>query len=589
MNYDLMLKGGQIIDVRAKRIFWGDILVKKGAIIKISNAADESAVKHVIDVSGNYIAPGFIDSHLHIESSMLSPLAFSQEAVRHGTTSLFVDPHEIANVAGRDGIRLFLEQSDLAPLDIFIGVPSCVPATDMEDSGASITMDDIKDLIHDSRIYGLGEMMNFPCIIKGNGDARERCDFVFNYGKIVDGHCPGVIDKDLDTYITNGKNDGIARITSDHQVLSFDEAVGKISRNMFVALRYGSVTKDIDKILPALVANNMDLSRFMLCSDDLNLFEFFKEGHIDRIIKRAYQIIKQNSDLDDEQAAISAISLGTINPASYYSKFFRFHNLPAIGEVAIGKKANLVVLSSLKDIEVEKAIYNGCLVVDNKKYLKQSIFYDYSGFSGRLKIGKPLTPDDFRIRYTGCETLLDVNVIEIVENSLLTKHQILPFTVINKELKADAEKDIAKIAVIERHNATGSFSLGFVKGLGIKKGVIASTISHDSHNLVVVGFDDDAMAKAAEFLTETGGGMAAITNGRISCFPLSIGGLMSTAGIEDAVRDFQIIMNAADKTGSHLDNIFMELAFLSLPLIPELRITNRGLVDVVKFKFVGLF
>jgi len=589
MDYDLILRGGQIINVRAKRIFQADILVKNGVIKRIVDGADESTAKQVIDVSGNYIAPGFIDSHLHIESSMLSPLAFSQEAVRHGTTSLFVDPHEIANVAGRDGIRLFLEQSDLAPLDIFIGIPSCVPATDMEDSGASITMDDIKELIHDCRIYGLAEMMNFPCIIKGNGDVRERCDFVFNYGKIVDGHCPGVTDKDLDTYITNGKNDGIARITSDHQVLSFDEAVEKVSHNMFVALRYGSATKDIDRILPGLVANNIDLSRFMICSDDLNLYELFKEGHIDRIIKRAYQIIKQSSGLDDEQAAISAISLGTINPARYYSKFFRLHNLPEIGEVAIGKKANLVVLSSLKDIEVEKAIYNGCLVVDNKRYLKQSICYDYSGFSGSVKIREPLTADDFKIKYKGCENVIDINVIEIIENSLLTKHQILPFTVIDKELKADVEKDIAKIAVIERHNATGSFSLGFVKGLGIKKGAVASTISHDSHNLVVVGIDDDEMAKAAECLTEKGGGMAVITNGRVSCFPLSLGGLMSTSGIEDAVRSFHIIMDAAGKTGSHLDNIFMELAFLSLPLIQELRITNRGLVDVVKFKFVGLF
>ena len=585
--YDLILTGGNIIDVRSKKIYKGDILIKNGIIIGIDPSQNKNARK-IIEINGRYIAPGFIDSHLHIESSMLSPLEFSKEAVKHGTTAIFVDPHEIANVCGRKGIDLFLKQSDLVPLDMFVGIPSCVPATQLEDSGASITVEDIKELVSDRRIFGLAEMMNFPGIIYGMGDARKKVNLVFNAGKIVDGHCPGVTGKDLKRYISNGKNDNKVRIMSDHESTHLDEVIEKHNLGMYIALRYGSAAKDLERILPGLLKANFNLDRFMVCSDDLDPVELYEEGHINRIIKKIRNIIQENSRSSLEQAAIFAISLATINPARYFAKFFRLYNFPEAGEIAKGKKANLVVFDSFEEMEIDKVVHNGALVVDNKEYIGKDFNYDYSEFLGKVNTGRKFLPDDFKIIPPGNKTSLNVKVIEIIKGSLETKQRILPLVVYNKEIKTDPEKDIVKIAVIERHNATGSYSLGLTKGLGIKKGALASTVAHDSHNLIVAGVDDESMARAVNYLSEKGGGMVVVAD-KIDYFPLKIGGLMSTSRIEKVVSKYKNIKKAVKKVGSTLENVFMTMAFLALPVIPELKITNRGLVDVGKFKLVNLY
>lgn len=585
--YDLILRGGNIIDVLSQKIRKGDVLINKGIIAEIESPQKQNA-KKTIDVQGKYVAPGFIDSHLHIESSMLSPLEFSREAVKHGTTAIFVDPHEIANVLGRKGIDLFLEQSGIVPLDMFIGIPSCVPATQLEDSGAYLTVEDVKALIPDKRIFGLAEMMNFPGIIHGLGDAREKVDLVFDAGKIVDGHCPGLTGEGLKTYISNGKNDNQVRIMSDHESISLDEVIEKNNLGMHIALRYGSATKDLERILPGLLKKNINLDRFMFCSDDLDPIELYKEGHVDRIIRKARKIIQENSRLDLEQAAILAISLATINASRYFSRFFRLHNYPVTGEVAEGKKANLVVFDSLEEFEIDKVVHSGALVVDNGEFLGKRLDYDYSEFTGKMNTGKKFQPDDFKITTAGSERSLNVKVIGIIINSLETKQKIVPFAVYDNELRADPEKDIAKIAVIERHKATGSYSLGFVEGLGIKKGAVASTVAHDSHNLIVAGVDNESMAKATNFLSEKGGGMVTIVD-KIDYFPLKIGGLMSTSRIEKVVEEYRNIKEATKRVGSSLENTFMTMAFLALPVIPKLKITNRGLVDVDKFEIVSLY
>jgi adenine deaminase len=585
--YDLILKGGKIIDVRSQKIRKGDVLIKNGVIAGIESFQNQNA-KNTIEIQGKYVAPGFIDSHLHVESSMLSPLEFSKEAVKHGTTAIFVDPHEIANVLGRKGIDLFLEQSGIVPLDMFVGIPSCVPATQLEDSGACLTVEDIKALIPDKRIFGLAEMMNFPGIIYGLGDAREKVDLVFDAGKIVDGHCPGLTGEDLRKYISNGKNDSQVRIMSDHESISLDEVIEKNNLGMYIALRYGSATKDLERILPGLIKTDINLDRFMLCSDDLDPIELYEEGHVDRIIRKARNIMQENSRLGFEQATILAISLATLNSSRYFSRFFRLHNYPETGEVAEGKKANLVVFDSLEELEIDKVVHSGALVVDNGEYVGNHLDYDYSEFTGKVNTGKKFQPDDFKIIAAGNEKSLNVKVIEIVRDSLETKQKIIPFEVYDKELRSDPEKDIAKIAVIERHKATGSYSLGFVKGLGIKKGALASTVAHDSHNLIVAGVDDESMAKASNFLSEKGGGMV-VLSGKIDYFLLKIGGLMSTSRIEKVVEEYRNIKEATKRIGSPLENTFMTMAFLALPVIPKLKITNRGLVDVEKFEFVSLF
>jgi adenine deaminase len=585
--YDLILKRGNIIDVRSQKIRKGDVLIKNGIIAGIKSSQNENA-KNTVDIHGKYIAPGFIDSHLHVESSMLNPLEFSQEAVKHGTTAMFVDPHEIANVLGRKGIELFLEQSGIVPLDMFVGIPSCVPATQLEDSGACITVEDVKALIPDKRIFGLAEMMNFPGIIYGLGDSREKVDLVFNAGKIVDGHCPGLTGEDLKTYISNGKNDNQVRIMSDHESINLDEVIEKNSLGMHIALRYGSATKDLERILPGLIKANINLDRFMVCSDDLDPIELYEGGHVDRIIRKARNIIQENSRLSLEQASILAISLATINSSRYFSRFFRLHNYPEIGEVAEGKKANLAIFDSLEDMEIDKVVHSGALVVDDGEYIGKHLDYDYSEFAGKVNTGKKFQPDDFKIIAAENKKSLDVKVIETVRDSLETKQKIMPFAVYDKELRADPENDIAKIAVIERHKATGSYSLGFVEGLGIRKGAIASTVAHDSHNLIVAGVDDESMARASNFLSEKGGGMVVIAE-KIDYFPLKIGGLMSTSKIEKVVDEYRNIKEATKRVGSSLENTFMTMAFLALPVVPKLKITNRGLVDVEKFELVSLF
>ena len=584
---DLILAKGKIIDVRGRRIFEGDILIEDGVITRIGNLAGERAEK-VVDVSGKHIAPGLIDSHLHIESSMLSPIEFCKESIKHGTTSLFTDPHEIANVCGRKGIDLFLRQSDLAPLDMYMGIPSCVPATDLEDAGASITIEDIKELIPDRRIFGLAEMMNFPGIIHDLGEAREKVELVFNAGKIVDGHCPGVTGDDLRKYISNGKDDNIVRIMSDHETISLDEVIEKNSLGMHIALRYGSATKDLERIFPGLLEANIDLDRFMLCSDDIDPFDLFEEGHVDRIVKKAREIIQKHTSLNFEQATILAIRLATLNPSNYFSRFYRFHGFPETGEIAEGKKANLIIFQSLETLEIDKVIHNGEPVVTQGEYTGNHPDFDYSEYFGQVFTGKTFQPEDFKIKPAKSRTGINVKVIEIIKDSLETGQKTVTLSAVNGEIKADPEKDLVKIAVIERHRGTGSYSLGFVQGLGLRKGAIASTVAHDSHNLIVAGADDESMARAVHLLSEKGGGMAAIAE-KTDYFPLKIAGLMSTSKIEKVVDDYRRIKNAVKSTGSPLDNAFMVLSFLALPVIPRLKITNRGLVDVEKFQFVDLY
>ena len=585
--HDLILTQGNIIDVHFRRVYKSDVCIKNGIITRIEPSCSKNA-KQVIDISGKFISPGLIDSHLHIESSMLSPLEFSKEAVKHGTTSLFVDPHEIANVCGRKGIDLFLKQADLVPLDIYVGVPSCVPATELEDSGASITLQDIKELIPDRRIFGLAEMMNFPGIIHDIGDAREKVDLVFDAGKIVDGHCPGLTGADLMTYITNGKNDNIVRIMSDHESIHLDEVIEKNRIGMTIALRYGSATKDLERLLPGLLDAHVDLERFMVCSDDLDPIDLLENGHVDRIVRKTRDIILENTNLNLEQATILAIALATINPSRYFSRFLKLHEHPETGEIAVGKKANLVVFESLEDLDVAIVIHDGILVVSDREYTGQQPDFNYSEFLGQVNTGKKFQSDDFKITPSEGTTNLDVKVIEVIEDSLVTGLNIMPFVVSHGELQSDPGKDLVKIAVIERHKGTGSFSLGFVKGLGLKKGAIASTVAHDSHNLIAAGCNDESMARAVNFLSEKGGGMAVVAD-RLDYFPLEIAGLMSASKIEKVVNDYTNIKKAARSLGFPLENAFMTMSFLALPVIPKLKITNRGLVDVDKFQFVNLY
>jgi len=585
----LLIQNCLVLDPGRSEIYEADILIEDGVIKEIAGGGeiDEEGFEEekLIDAWGRYLAPGLVDAHLHIESSMLSPLEFAKTALVHGTTSIFVDPHEIANVR-KEGIELFIKLSELAPLDMFIGVPSCVPATHLEDAGAEVTIEDIKRLISHPRVYGLAEMMNFPGIIYGFGNAREKVDLAFDYGKIVDGHCPGMSGEELKTYITNGKNDGIIRIMSDHECTSYEEAREKASLGMFVALRFGSASKDLEKILPMLIKNQDPLEHFMLCSDDLEAEELLVKGHIDRTVRRVRQIIMENSILSLEDATLIGLKLASYNPGRYFEKFFKLVGEPGIGEIKEGKRANLVIFNDLENLLVNEVIVQGKLVAEAGTCLAPTTDYNYRDFLSTVNLGKNFSAEDFKIACS--EPVARVNVIEVIPNSLLTKKLVLEMKPENGELKPDPEQDIAKIAVIERHKGTGKFAIGLVKGLGIKKGAVASTVAHDSHNLIVAGMDEEMMAEAVNRIASTGGGMMAIGPEVEAFHPLEVCGLLSARSLIEISQSYKGVREGAKALGSPLDNIFMTLSFLALPVIPELKITNQGLVEVGEFKVIEL-
>ena len=583
----MILAGGNIIDPLSQRIYKGDVFLKGQRIVDVSSMP--SADHKVIDVSGEYVAPGLIDSHLHIESSWLSPTEFAKQAAVHGTTTVLVDPHEIANVAGRRGVDLFLDVAALLPLSMFIGIPSCVPATPLEDSGARLTIEDVQELVSDPRVYGLAEMMNVPGVIHGDTGARRKVALVYDYGKIVDGHCPGLAGQDLLRYVSNGENDGVVRIMSDHECTTAEEAIEKHKAGMYVALRYGTASKDLDGVLPSVLGGKIDLARFMLCSDDLGPAELYRDGHVDRIVKRARHIIMEHAGANLEQATTLALSLATVNPANYISRFLRFHNHPEIGAISVGSKADLVVFESLENLDVDKVIHDGRLVVDGGEYLGEDLDYDYSPLFSSVNLAERMEPSHFRVKYVGTRKKVRVKVIGAIEGSVETRLRKMRLSVDRGELSADPEADVVKIAVIERHRRTGSYAVGFVQGLGIKKGAIGSTVAHDSHNLIVAGADEAAMATAANHLADNGGGMVVVTGEGVEYCPLQIGGLMSTDRIQNVVNRSERLLEAARGTGSGLENMFMTLSFLSLPVIPELRITSKGLVDVGEFRLVTLY
>ena len=547
-----------------------------------------AAAAETLDITGQYVIPGFIDPHLHIESSLLSPLEFAHAAVRHGTTAVFVDPHEIANVAGKRGIDLFLRSAAAAPLDIFIGVPSCVPATDFEDTGAALTLADVEELLPHPRVYGLAEMMNFPGIIYDIGEARAKVERAYALGKVVDGHAPGVTGRELALYVTNGWDDGNVRIMSDHESRTGAEALAKRQAGMYVAIRYGSATKDLDVILPFLAERGVDLEGFMLCSDDLDAEELVTHGHVDRIVRRARDILVEHARMDPEQATIQALAMATLQPARYFSRCLHHHDYAQMGAIAPGMAANLAVLDSLESLNCTTVIRSGEVVFPSHAEPRDETSTSYGGLLNSVTVKEPLAAADFDVPYGGAGRQAVARVIGAKDGSLTTQNRILNLPVRDGAIQVDLAQDVIKIAVIERHHNTGLHAVGFVSGLGLRRGAVASTVGHDSHNLIVAGVDEHAMAAAANHLVKIGGGMAAAVGAEVTALPLKIGGLMSTESIDSVVAQYRMLLAAAQRTGTTSKNVFLLLSFLALPVIPQLKITNRGLVDVDAFAPVPL-
>jgi adenine deaminase len=555
---DLLLKGGFVVDVFTGEVRRGNVVIEGGKIAGVDPGYHRA--KRVIDVTGCYITPAFIDAHIHIESSLLSVAEFARLCLLHGTTAVVADPHEIANVLGEYGVNYILRASEELPFDVFIAVPSCVPSTPLETTGGEIDVQTVIRLLKHKRVIGLAEVMNYPGVIFGDLDVLKKIKAAKALNKTVDGHSPGLSGLLIQSYAAAG-------IGSDHECIGFDEAREKLRAGMRVFIREGSAAHNLEAL--ARVINQISLRRCCLVSDDRHSSDLLYEGHLDSVVRKAIAL---------GIAPVEAIQMVTLNPAEYFGFDDR-------GAVAPGYRADLVVLGDLNKVDVRMVVKDGQVVVENRQFkFKITSRDDKKVFkSVRLPV---LTVKDFEIKAEGelC------NVIRVVPGQIITERHIQVPTVKNGLVVADTRRDILKLVVIERHKGTGRMGKGLVTGFGLKKGALGSTVAHDSHNIIIVGTNDRDMLIAARALKRIGGGYVAVADGEVVAkLALPIAGLMSNKPASRVVADLRLLIERAQRWGSRLENPFISLSFLALPVIPELKLTDRGLVDVSRFEIINLF
>ena len=557
---DLVIKNCQIVNVLSGEIYSGEVAIADGKIIGMGNENYDG--EKIFDAQGKFLAPGFIDAHIHIESSYISPEQLGRIIVPCGTTSIIADPHEIANVCGLKGIRYMLDAAQRTKLNIIDAMPSCVPATPFEDAGAILEAADMLELIDNENIFGLGEFMNAPGIINADDKVLDKILMAKKFGKLIDGHAPNITGKDLNAYMC-------AEIVGDHECRTLDEMNERISKGMYVLIRQGSACHDLKSLIKGVTPANS--RRVLLCSDDCQPKTIFERGHMNGNLKLCVE-----EGLDP----IIAIQLVTINVA----EAFRLHDR---GAIKIGGRADLVLLDDLKDFRVEKVWIDGELVAENGKYLPEIIPADISSVRGSVKV-KNFSVDRLKMNLTSSK----VNVIGIEPGGVVTKKYLAEIQFDETgDFIFDANKDICKVAVIERHHETGKIGLGLLGGYGIKSGAIAVSIAHDSHNIIAAGVNNEEIFCAVEALIKMEGGMVLVKDGKIiSLIPLLIAGLMSDLSgeeIKNKLDAFHEKAHAELGISASVEPI-MTLTFMSLPVIPEIKLTARGLFDYATFNFISL-
>jgi adenine deaminase len=511
-----------------------------------------------MNLRGKFLCPGLIDAHVHIESSMVTPPEYARAVVPRGTTSVVIDPHEIANVMGVEGITIMAEMAESIPLNTYIMLPSCIPATEMETSGARLDARDLQGLMDKKWVLGLGEVMNFPDVIQCMPGVLGKIEMAL--GKPIDGHGPGLRGKDLAAYITAG-------IRSDHECTNPEEAREKLRNGMAILIREGSMAKNLEDLLPLVTSENA--RRFLFASDDRHPDDLIEEGHLDFILRKSIRLGLR---------PITAIQMATINVAEVYG-------LREVGAVAPGFRADLVVLDDLGSFIVDGVFKDGRLVAQGGKMLPRTISCRGMEMRNTVKV-RPISREAIVISAGGRLA----KIIEIIPGQLVTRAVVEPVPIRDGKAEADPERDTLKVAVFERHTASGNIGLGFVRGFGFTGGAMGSSVAHDAHNIVVVGDNDIDMAIAAAEIAEMGGGLVIAQRGKIrGALALPMAGLMSFKGIEDVGRKLKLLRKVGRDMRCKLEDPFMALAFLSLPVIPELRVTDRGLVDVGQFRIVPLF
>jgi len=552
---DLLIKNGRVVNVFSGEIEKKDVAIFGGVIVGFG----DYQAREIIDVKGDFLCPGLIDGHVHIESSMVTIPEFARAVLPNGTTTVVIDPHEIANVLGQEGIQFMAESARDVPLNVFFMLPSCVPATHMETSGAVLKATDLRSLFKKPWAIGLAEMMNFPGVIFRNPEVLRKIEMA--KGKRMDGHAPMLSGKGLYAYLTAG-------IRSDHECTTLKEAKEKLKNGMWIMIREGTTARNLRSLIPLVQPKNS--RRFLFVTDDRHPKELLKEGHINSMVRQA---IRWGMD------PILAIQMATLNAAEYF-------RLDDLGAIAPGYRADVVSFDHLGQFQIKKVFKDGALVSEDGKMLTPLIRIKKSPKTKRSIYIKPFKKEAFLLR---SDRPL-AKVIQLIPDQIITKKVVKKIPLRDGVAYPDIKEDILKIAVVERHQGTGNIGIGFVQGFGLKKGAIGSSVAHDSHNLVVVGTNDQDILKAAMAIKEMGGGLVSILDGKVLAFlPLPIAGLMSETSVPRVNLQLEALHRAVKSLGCKLPDPFMTLSFLSLPVIPELKITDKGLVDVNQFKFVPLF
>jgi len=548
---DLILANARVVNVFSGEVEPGNIAICGDTI---AGVGDYNQARRVIDLGDRYLAPGLINGHTHLESSMLDVGQYARAVVPRGTLAVITDLHEIANVCGLDGIRYALSYARRLPLALFLMAPSCVPATNLETSGANLDPQTIRRLLRLKGCIGLGEVMNFPGVLGGDESILNKINLA--RGKVIDGHAPSVSGKELNAYIAAG-------ILSDHESTSLEEAREKLRRGMYIMIREGSSEKNLDALLP--LVTDKTYKRCMFVVDDRSCVDLLRDGDIDAVVRKA---IKRGLD------PVRVIQLATINPAEYF-------RLNRLGAIAPGYQANLIVIDDLSNLSIDMVFYRGRLVARQGKPLFPLYQAVARGLTN-MNI-KPFGIEALRLLASG-ET---EPVIEIVPGQIVTKKRIERVKVLDGVIMPDTSRDILKLAVVERHRATGNIGLGLVTGFGLKKGALASSIAHDCHNIIAVGTNDKDIFVAIKEIERLRGGLVAVAGGKVlASLALPIAGLLSDEPLEVVVDKLERLEQLARDLGVALKSPFSTLSFLALPVIPELRLTDLGLVDVNEFRLI---
>lgn len=556
---ELLLRGGTVVNVLSGELERADVAVAGGVVVGVGEGLE---AEEVVDCRGRWIAPGLIDAHMHVESSLVTLPEFARAVLPRGTTAVVLDPHEIANVHGVHGIRHILETRRGLPLQAFVMVSSCVPATPMETAGAELDAAALAPLFDEEGVLGLAELMNFPGTVAADPDILAKLAAAAESGGRVDGHAPGLRGRALDAYLVAGPG-------SDHECTTLEEAREKLRKGMRIFIREGSTAKNLETLLPLVTAASA--RRCAFATDDRHPADLLSEGHIDHALRKAIRL-----GLDP----VTAWAVASLNAAEWFGLDRRGH-----GAVAPGWRADLLVLSDLESVAVDLVYVGGRLVARHGRVvvplpvasdddLPPSVHVDLATFPGFRVPARP-----GRVR-----------VIEAVPGQIVTGASVEAPRVIDGEVVADPDRDLLKLAVVERHGRTGGVGVGFVRGFGLRRGALASSVAHDAHNIVLCGADDGSMRRALEEVVGMGGGLAVADGGDIlASLPLPIAGLMSDQPLEDVARAVEELHEAYRRLGGSLEDPFMALSFLALAVIPELKLTDMGLVDVTRFELVGLW